>query len=418
MPASGSSYRCAIASTAASAAFQPSASSASSAVGGREEQQRLAEGVELELAAHPVARRRRPARPGSPGRSSARWSGTGSPSTVYAGTRSRSVVEQPVADEPDRAVQQVAAARGRDGLPGEALVADPGVAVVVVAALLGALRAATWWPPRPSRRRGWSGRAAPPRSARRRGGRASRRHRARRLRQASSVRCHAPVRRRAGRRRSASVGDLEDQVVVLALGGTSSSRYAAPSRATSTCAVAGHAGSSAGAARPVRPGPDPVVAASQPHPLGAEPGPAVEEDRDPGRPPRRLDPAQQHQPVALAGEGEGLPGLDDVRADDPAAAPDQAARPRSCHPTRSARRSGPDDVRAAAAEQVAEDRVVVPARRAEEGDVAARSDQGAALAVGQKGVLAQGLRARGQPGLMPPQRPRYAARSGLRTARP
>jgi hypothetical protein len=49
----------------------------------------------------------------------------------------RSVIEQAVPDEPDRAVEQVSAAGDRDGLAREALVPDPGVAVVVVASLLG-----------------------------------------------------------------------------------------------------------------------------------------------------------------------------------------------------------------------------------------------------------------------------------------
>ena len=44
-------------------------------------------------------------------------------------------------------------AGGGDGLPGVALVADPDVAVVVVAAGLGPFRAGWWWRRRPCRRR-------------------------------------------------------------------------------------------------------------------------------------------------------------------------------------------------------------------------------------------------------------------------
>ena len=58
---------------------------------------------------------------------------------MYAGSQIGAVLEQAVAYEAHGVVEERVGAGLRDGLPGVALVADPDVAVVVVAAFPGTL---------------------------------------------------------------------------------------------------------------------------------------------------------------------------------------------------------------------------------------------------------------------------------------
>ena len=104
----------------------------------REQQQRLAERVELELPPGVVAdvQLRRTRVPGQVERAL-----DGHRVAIHRVRRHQSgaVVEQPVAHEGHRPVEEVAGAGRGHRLPGEALVADPGVAVVVVPPLLSPL---------------------------------------------------------------------------------------------------------------------------------------------------------------------------------------------------------------------------------------------------------------------------------------
>ena len=120
--------------------------------GGRgEQQQRFAERVELELGVDAVADDVGAA--GVAGQLAVTLVGHRAAVERVGGLQVGAVGEQPLGDEADGVVEQRVRPVGGDGLAGVALVADPDVAVVVVAALLGALGQAQWWPRRPSRRR-------------------------------------------------------------------------------------------------------------------------------------------------------------------------------------------------------------------------------------------------------------------------
>ena len=119
--------------------------------GGRgEQQQRLAERVELKLLVDPVADDVGAA--GVARQVELALVGHRAAVDGVGGLQLRAVGEQAFGHEPHRVVHQRVRAGLGDRLPGEALVADPDVAVVVVAALRGRARAATSSPPRPSRR--------------------------------------------------------------------------------------------------------------------------------------------------------------------------------------------------------------------------------------------------------------------------
>src|SRR3978361_1037687 len=85
--------------------------------------------------------------------------------------------------------------------------------------------------------------------------------------------------------------------------------------------------------------------------------------------------------------GQGLPAPDGAGARDPAAAPDQRAL--LVIPAPHVPADGRHREAASAADQCAEAGVAVPARYAYPDDVAVRSDESAALAVGKQRVLAQ-----------------------------
>ena len=149
------------------AACQCSASRRSCRRGRGEQQQRLAERVELELGVDVVA----------DDVGAARVAGQVERALVGHRVRRRRCRRAPGAARRRAAASATNAtassssgcgAGGGDGLPGVALVADPDVAVVVVAALRRRARAGSSWPPRPSRPRRWSARAARRRRAGRR----------------------------------------------------------------------------------------------------------------------------------------------------------------------------------------------------------------------------------------------------------
>ena len=368
-----------------------SASSRPRPVGGGEQQQRLAERVELELLVDPVAdpyRRRRGSRAARAWRSS----GTG-----VAGRRCRPgaglapSVEHPVGDEPDRVVEQGVAADGGGGLAGVALVADPGVAVVVVAALVGALG---------QRGRGGgdhrAGGAGQPAqhgvgvAGRRRGpaGRSSVGHGAR----ARPARCAATA--ASGSRQLARAGRRRRSPGPGRGGRPRARRGRARSRPSSSRACVGRAGPAVVQVAAVAvPDARPRCGARSSR-RAPNSGAHVQSDRRRGR--RRsvgLDAAQQHDAVAVAGEGQRLAALDDRRR-----SVTQRLRQirrvlaRSGRPTRTGRPRG--DARSRRRRRAG---WRTPRRRASAGAhsnaMSPRgSDQGAALAVGEQRVLAQHVR--------------------------
>ncbi len=123
------------------------------------------------------------------------------------------------------------------------------------------------------------------------------------------------------------------------------------------------------------------------HPLAAEPGARLEEDRDLGRPVDRLDPPQQHGAVRVGGHGEGLAALD-PRVADPAAVPDQGPALVVAAPD-VPRVGGRDRVPAGPAEQPAEHGRAVPARRAQPPDRPVWPDDRPPLPVRNQRVLSQ-----------------------------
>jgi hypothetical protein len=105
--------------------------------GGREQQQRLAEGVELMLLVDPVAGDRPPARVARKRQHA--LVGEVTAGDGVGGAQTRPVLEQPRGDEAHRLVEERRGAAAGGGPAGVALVADPGEAVVVVAPRAGAL---------------------------------------------------------------------------------------------------------------------------------------------------------------------------------------------------------------------------------------------------------------------------------------
>ena len=104
---------------------------------GGEEQQRFPEGVELELLIDPVADD--VAAAGIPGQIELPLIGDAATARRVSGLQPRAVLEQTLTDEADGVVEQRVGASLCDRLPRVALVANPDVAVVVVAAPSGTL---------------------------------------------------------------------------------------------------------------------------------------------------------------------------------------------------------------------------------------------------------------------------------------
>ena len=131
--------------------------------GRRQEQERFAEDVELELVSCVVADDVVSA--WIAGQTEVALAGDRRAARAVDGLQSRAVLEQSLADEPDSGVEEGIGAGGGDSLPGVALVANPDVAVVVVSTFSSLARAATSSRRRPSLRSGRSNR----RGSRRRG---------------------------------------------------------------------------------------------------------------------------------------------------------------------------------------------------------------------------------------------------------
>ncbi len=128
-----------------------------------------------------------------------------------------------------------------------------------------------------------------------------------------------------------------------------------------------------------------------------------------------VDPAQEHDPVRVAGVGQGLAGLDDRVPGHPSAAPDQ--RPGLVVAAPHVLLDGRDGVDPVAAHEVAEHGGGVPGRGAQPADVPAGTDQRATGAVGQEGVLAQGVRRVARLGALGRWTHRRAARAEATPAR-
>lgn len=146
---------------------------------------------------------------------------------------------------------------------------------------------------------------------------------------------------------------------------------------------------SAGAARPGAS----LVAVELVQGVCAEAGRRAQVDVHPGVPVDGLDPAQKDGAVPVARVDEGLAAFDDPSRGDPAAAPDEAARFVVAAPDE--RLGGSDGVPAGAADEGGEHGVVVPCGGAHPDDVAAWSEERAAPAVREQGVVPQGVRGGG-----------------------
>jgi hypothetical protein len=343
--------------------------------GGREQRQRLAQRVELELAAHPVPGKHRPA--GEAAQPHRPFAGDGAAGHRVPGHEVRPVVEQSLRDEPDGPREQRVRAVGRDRQAGKALIPDPRVPVVVVAPALQPLR------------------------QRCRGGRD---HRAAAGRQPAQHGVGVPgvghrdqvaavgndPRPRFLRRRPVSagigclirkftIGHFQNEVMVL----SSAHFHAHPQPALCP--------SCPGRARPAEPGPAgparPAVAVPGDDRRPVPPVPDVEGHRDLGGAVDRLDPAQQHGPARVGWHRERFSAFD-LRVAHPAAAPYQRAVLVIAAPD-TPRVGGRDRVPAGAAKEPAQQRRAVPARHAQPHHRAVRADERAALPVRNHRVLPQ-----------------------------
>jgi hypothetical protein len=348
-----------------------------------EQLQRLPQAVELELAddlvARPARASRVPAQPQPP------FSRNGLASDRVGGHQAGAVVQDPLGEEPDGAVEKRVRAVGGDRQPRVALVPDPGVAVVVVPPAL-----------HPLGQRG--------------GGRGDHRAAARRqpaqdgvgvpgvpdADQVLAIRHHGGpglLRGRPGLARTGrsavqrAVGQFQDQIVVPALGerqGKGQPIFAGPGPCRARPAEPDRAAA---------PGPASAGARQAGHAAAPVGGPDVEQHADPGWAVERLDSPQDDGAVRVGRHRQRLPALRPGPAH-PAAAPDEG--PALVVPAPHVPGVGwGDRVAALAAEQPAEDRGAVPARCAQPRDRPVRADQRTALAVGDQRVLAQDVRPEG-----------------------
>ena len=277
------------------------------------------------------------------------------------------------------------AARRRHGLPGVALVADPGVAVVVVAPLVRPLG-------QRHRRGGDHGTGGAGHAA-----------------QHGEGLAHVLVGQRPVHRGNGPppgvLGRRPGPVGVRGVPAAGSSRRSpGPGRGGRRRARRGSAPAASHRA-PRRPGPRSSAGAAIPvravhaapsratSPMGSLPNPAAawSETWTRASPATRLDPAQQDRCRGVPRERERLAALDDPRAGDPAPPPDQRALlvPAAPDVPRVARRDG---VGPGSADERGEDRVVMPSGGAHPRDVAARPHEGASLTVGQERVVTQDVR--------------------------
>ncbi|GAA3481977.1 hypothetical protein GCM10018966_065090 [Streptomyces yanii] len=348
--------------------------------GGGEQQQAFAEDIELELAVDAVADDIEAARVA--GQVEPALVGHRGPGDGVGGGERWPVLKEAGSGEQHGVVQQRVGSGGGDGLADVGLIADPHVPVVVVAALLHALRQAGGG--RGDRAAAGAGEAgqdrvgvpgiALPDGVRKIG-------HARRPASFGSPPQHIG---RLGRRQG-PVGDFQDEVEVLAGLQAHRSAQRRIARADVTRAAEAHL-------QLAGPGREPVllVAAQLAQRVDAEAGRRAQVDIEAGVTVDGQDPAQHDGAVLIARVGERFSAFDDAARGDPAAAPDEAARLVVSAPDE--RVGGGDGVPAVAADQGSEDGVTVPGGCAHPYDVAARSDQGAAPAVSEQGVVAQGMR--------------------------
>jgi len=334
----------------------------------------LAESVELELLVHPVADL--VGAPGVAGQvSEAALVGDRAAVDPVSRLQLRAVGQNTLGNKRHRVVEERVGLNDCHCLAGVALVADPGVAVVVVASRLCALGQA----------HGGRSDHAPTGA-----GETSQHcvgvagvtggHGVCKLRDGPGP-CgfrRLPHERGGHRRTDEGVlADLENQVVVspvvdLYLGHERSvfdGLCSVRSRPTEVEATA------AG-------GPRALMLAHIGHGTPTEVGAGVEDDADPGGAIQRGDPAQDDRGAGVGRERQGLAALDDPGAGHPAAVPDEAAALVVPAP-HEAGISGRDRVHASAADQGGEQGVGVPTWSAHPHEVALRTDQDAALAIGQ-----------------------------------
>ena len=354
--------------------------------GGGEQEQRLAEGVELELLVHPVADQVESA--GVAGQVEtalvghlAAVHGVGRGNLVTIGVK-------PGGDEADGGVEQRVGTRHGGGLPRIALVPDPGVAVVIVAARLRPLRqAGCGGGYHPAVRAGQAGQdragvAGVP-------GGGDPRQRGDRVLPVPLGGVPQPG--RAGRLLpEGAVRHLEHQLALLAR-----AERQAHDQSASGARLPG-----AGAAHVARPpqvqGAEPGVPAAEVvlveglQSRAGETGPGVQHHVDPRRSLPRDDAAQHDGLMGVPGECERLPALDNGVTGDPAAAPDEGAGLVVAAPHETVLRR--DRVCPVAADQRGEDGVGVPAGCAHPDDVPARPDQGPSLPIRDQRVFPQHVR--------------------------
>ncbi len=349
---------------------------------GREELERLAQRVELELAVDPVPDLVRTARVAGqagerllPGH---RPAGHG-----VGGLEVGAVGQDALRHEGDGVIQQAVRAVGGDRLPGVALIPDPDVAVVVVPAGLGALR----------QRRGGRGHHAAAAAGQAgqhgvavpavRGGQAVARFRDGRRpgRLGGLPRFRGPHRNP----RQRLVRYLQHQIVIGAL---------AEVQVQLQGTVRPHRG--ARATRPPQPeraaagGPHPAGLPELAHPVPPEAGPQVQDHPDAGGTVEGHDPAQHDRGVRVARVSQGLAALGEPAAGDPPAAPDERALFVVPAPDEALLRG--HGVYAAPADQAGEHGAGIPPGGTQPGEVAAGADQRAPFPVRHQRVLAEHVR--------------------------
>jgi len=357
------------------------------APGGGQQLQGFPERVELELAVDPVAGL--VAAPGVTAQVESLLVGYRAAGDGVGGFEVRAVLQQPGRDETDGGVEQLRCPGAGRGHPGVGLVADPGAAVVVVAALPGPFGQAHRGRgdhPAPGTGQPAQHRVGVPGVAGGdRGLQLGHAARPRRLgRRPRGVRVHELI-------RQGLFGDLEHQVVVLTglHGQLCHQQLPVGVRAFAGAGVLGPGETPV--QTPAVPAPHPSVLVQRTGSVPAEAGAGFEHHPHPGGTVHGDNTAQQHHPVGVAGKREGFAALDDPVVGNPAGTPDEAAvfvvaAPHVAHIL------GGDGKGAAAADQRGEHSIGIPVGGAHPGDVPLRSDQGAAFAVGEQRVLAQHVR--------------------------
>ena len=135
-------------------------------------------------------------------------------------------------------------------------------------------------------------------------------------------------------------------------------------------------------------GPDVIVFDHVAHGLAPELGPGLEDHAHPRCALLGDDPTQEHGGVRITGKRQSLSALDDPRRGHPPVVPDERTFLVETAPdeTMVTRRDG---VQPGAPNEVGKNGIRVPRRGAHPGEIAPRTDQDAAPAVGQQGIVPQ-----------------------------